>query len=298
MSHSWTPMFKRVVGAVAAAAFLDAGAAWAADQAGSASIVVGRVQVLRGGAWRGVWGRDPVFVGDRLLTGADGRVVITFIDKSNLTLSVNSQLEITKYLYDPEGGRSSFLRLFTGKMKAVVSKLSKMSSSYEFGTPTAVAGVRGTVLAIEVMPKGGDEAPEKMPDQTPDQNASLYLTEISVLEGLVDVGGLDATLGKASVAGGQSVNVPFGGGPGTVNPLSDSDRRRIDNISSGTSGGGSGQGDGGQGGGGAPGDTTLNLPPGNSVGDPVGGAPPIPLQPGEGAGKPFTPVHVEIHRVN
>lgn len=164
--------------------------AQAADQAGKAALVQGRVEALRDGKWRAMWTADPVFVGDRIRTFADGRVQIEFVDHSLVKLAANSQLEITQYMFKSTE-RLGLLRLWTGKLRAVVAKkIANSKSDYKLVTPTAVAGVRGTDLGLSYLePEPGEPQPE---------------TELIVFEGLVDFGPPGGNTPPVAVSGGET----------------------------------------------------------------------------------------------
>src|SRR5262245_5298992 len=44
---------------------------------------------------------DPVFMGDVVQTGADGRVGITFTDGTAFNLSSNARMVLNEFVYDP-----------------------------------------------------------------------------------------------------------------------------------------------------------------------------------------------------
>jgi hypothetical protein len=120
----------------------------AADGAavGKVSDVDGTTEIVSAGASAAAAKGADVRMNDELLTGADGRLQVTFRDNTVLTLSENARVVIDRYVYDPEQGVGDVLltttqgafRFATGKMKA----LSEKTITVE--TPVAQVGVRGT----------------------------------------------------------------------------------------------------------------------------------------------------------
>ena len=85
---------------------------------------------------------DPVSVGDILRTKAKSKVEVTFLDGNTIFLAERSRLKISEYEHKEES--KSYFDLFRGKTRVVVNNLAK-KSALELHTPTAVAGVRGTI---------------------------------------------------------------------------------------------------------------------------------------------------------
>jgi hypothetical protein len=120
----------------------------AADGAavGKVSDVDGTTEIVSAGASAAAAKGAAVRMNDELLTGADGRLQVTFRDNTMLTLSENARVVIDRYMYDPEQGVGDVLltttqgafRFATGKMKELTEK------SITVETPVAQVGVRGT----------------------------------------------------------------------------------------------------------------------------------------------------------
>lgn len=213
-------MLQRIAaagGLFVAAMLVAAPGARAADQAGKAALVQGRVEALRDGKWRAMWSEDPIFVGDRIRTFADGRVQLRFVDDSQVRLAANSQLEITQYMFKSTE-RLGVLRLWTGKLRAVVTKkLASSKSDYRFVTPTAVAGVRGTDLGLAYEePEPGQPEPE---------------TELIVFEGLVDFGPPGGNTPPVAVSGGETSRGGANGPASKPVPATQEQRQRFEAAS-------------------------------------------------------------------
>ncbi|WP_409187697.1 hypothetical protein [Bradyrhizobium sp. RDM4] len=52
---------------------------------------------------------DPIYRGDVVRTGADGRLGINFADGSSFSLSSNASMEMNEFVYDPDGKDNSTL---------------------------------------------------------------------------------------------------------------------------------------------------------------------------------------------
>jgi len=155
--------------------------------------VRGEPTVSRDGASTPLTRGDAVAVGDRITTDATSRVKVLLADDSVLSIGSGTEVVIDELLLGSE--RRGRLRVLAGRFKLAIAAWLSGPSDYQIETPTAVAGVRGTVL-------WGDTA----------------LDAICALQGTVAVrvrqGSADATLGA-----GQCVT---GMGAGKTTPLAPS----------------------------------------------------------------------------
>ncbi len=88
-----------------------------------------------------------VFPKDVILTGKDARAKIVMIDKNEINVSPQSQIEIQNYEFNPEPGgkKEVLLNVIYGKVRSKVEqKYDGKTSKFLIKTPSAVAGVRGT----------------------------------------------------------------------------------------------------------------------------------------------------------
>jgi hypothetical protein len=135
--------------AIAAAAL--AAAAWA-DDVGQIKTVRGAVHVERDGqqlaAAQGMWLRQS----DRLVTGADGAVGVTFLDNSMLSAGPGTVLAIDRYSFDSTTHAGHFdTSLQKGTLAVVSGKIVKQSpGAMRVRTPASVMGVRGTEFVVSV----------------------------------------------------------------------------------------------------------------------------------------------------
>jgi len=93
---------------------------------------------------------DPVYLGDVVQTGADGRVGINFTDGTSFNLSSNASMALTEFVYDPNGSsNSSLLSLTKGTFTFIAGSIAK-TGNMKIDTPVATMGIRGTTPRIEI----------------------------------------------------------------------------------------------------------------------------------------------------
>jgi hypothetical protein len=142
----------------------------------------------------------PVKVSDELVqdealrTESDSTVELNFIDGSQMSLEPESELVLSKYVFDPEGKQTAaIIELQSGTFHYTSNGAPDQDIVLQ--TPVATIGIRGTELLIHIVPS-----------VTIPNTLSL---KVDVIDGLINVqpGGK----GKGAQAeGGQSVSV---GGP-------------------------------------------------------------------------------------
>jgi len=92
----------------------------------------------------------PLHEHDRVETGRDGQVGITFCDDTRITLGPNSRVDLAHFVFKPVDKNYGFvLRLAYGTMQylsGLTAKLAPDAMSIE--TPGATIAVRGTRLLI------------------------------------------------------------------------------------------------------------------------------------------------------
>jgi len=97
---------------------------------------------------------DPIYLGDVLSTGPDGRVGITFTDGSAFDLSSNARMAMTEFIYDPNSkSNSTLLSLTKGTFTFVAGKIAK-TGDMKVDTPVATMGIRGTTPRVEISEDG------------------------------------------------------------------------------------------------------------------------------------------------
>jgi hypothetical protein len=97
---------------------------------------------------------DPVYLGDVVSTGSDGRAGISFNDGSAFDLSPNARMVMDEFVYDPNSkSNSSLLSLTKGTFTFVAGKIAK-SGDMKVNTPVATMGIRGTTPRVEIADDG------------------------------------------------------------------------------------------------------------------------------------------------
>lgn len=102
-------------------------------------------------------GVDVVF-GERLETGERGLADVRLLDESTLRIAPNSALTIDTFVYDPASGPGQIVASFgKGIMRYVGGHIGKQTDVV-FTTPSAVIGIRGSIMTVEVTPTGQTRA--------------------------------------------------------------------------------------------------------------------------------------------
>lgn len=116
------------------------------------------VRTVRGAAWHFPSGkkipnppplkeREPLYSGDVVGTGADGRAALLFSDGAQLRLDHNAAVEITRP--EASGGRTNLFRALGGEIWA------RLRPGNAIRTRTVALGVRGTEILLRVAPDDG-----------------------------------------------------------------------------------------------------------------------------------------------
>lgn len=104
--------------------------------------------------WRpSVIGADVNF-GDRIATAAASRLEVSLLDRSLLTVGANAQLEIDRFVYDPERGVAGVaVSVLRGAFRFASDNRGAQPEAIAFRTPGSAIGVRGTVIEGVVGPQ-------------------------------------------------------------------------------------------------------------------------------------------------
>lgn len=126
-------------------------AALAAD-VGEVKTANGASHIEREGARLAVKVGMPVRQSDKLVTGADGAVGITFLDNTLVSAGPNSTLTIDSYSFDSTTHAGKFdASLSRGSLAVISGKMVKQSpEAMRIRTPSSVLGVRGTEFVVKV----------------------------------------------------------------------------------------------------------------------------------------------------
>ena len=90
--------------------------------------------------------------GDRLVTGKDGRMSLSFIDNTRFAVGPNSNVSINQFQYDRTRQKGSFVtQVDRGSLAVVSGKIAKSDrDAMKVRTPNTLLGVRGTKFIVEV----------------------------------------------------------------------------------------------------------------------------------------------------
>jgi len=115
-----------------------------AVEAGLVAGINGAPTVTRAGMTQPLKRGDAVDVGDRLTTDAHAKLKILLADDSVLNIGPQTEVVVDELLLGDN--RTGKLRVLAGRFKLAIAAWFGGSSDYQIDMPTAVAGVRGTVL--------------------------------------------------------------------------------------------------------------------------------------------------------
>lgn len=90
--------------------------------------------------------------GDRLVTGKDGRMSLSFIDNTRFAVGPNSSVAVSEFKYDRTRQQGSFVtQVDRGSLAVVSGKIAKSGrTAMKVRTPNSLLGVRGTRFIVEV----------------------------------------------------------------------------------------------------------------------------------------------------
>jgi len=150
---------------------------------------------------------DAVNEGDKIMTGANGIVEISFDNGNALYLKPNTDITILKLVMDSKTGE--FENLFQADKGAVKARIEglKGKSKFEVKTPTAICGARGTIMFVQIGQGGW--------------TTSFFEGGNGYTTNLVSGNTLDVNAGSGAGTG-------EGGGVNGTGPISDDDRTGMD----------------------------------------------------------------------
>ena len=93
-----------------------------------------------------------LLAGDRLVTGKDGRMSLSFDDNTRFAVGPNSRISVSEFQYDRTRQRGSFVtQVDRGSLAVVSGRIAKSDrDAMKVRTPKTLLGVRGTKFIIEV----------------------------------------------------------------------------------------------------------------------------------------------------
>jgi len=168
-----------------------------AQEVGTVAIAQGTAEIGRAGTSTPAAVGMAVMRGDELRTGSPGQLRVVFQDNSVLNLAEDTRIVVDEQVFAPDQGRFwSTVRMLQGKVRAAVSDYYRQpGAAYELETPTAVAGVRGTMFTVSYDPAAAS-------------------TEVVGIDGIVEVRSLAERMKEGVyVAPEESTTVIRGGEP-------------------------------------------------------------------------------------
>ena len=123
--------------------------------AGRIKLVSGSAFILRAKGQEPAQAGQLVYQADTLRTGTNGRLGIVLEDDTRISLGPDSEIRLDRFAYKPAEGVLGFvLRVSRGVAAYVSGRIAKLApDSIRLETPAAIVGVRGTTVAIRVLPK-------------------------------------------------------------------------------------------------------------------------------------------------
>lgn len=170
-----------------------------------AARVTGDVQKISGGETVALKNGDTLTESDSVKTGANGGVVLVFMNGSTIKLGPTSLLRIDEFKMDPLAENINIaaltaeptvsktrLELTEGELVGNVKTLNRaQGSEYSIRTPVGAAGIRGTTFRIVYRPTG---------------NGKAFTFQLSTSEGVVLFEGTATTAASGvEVAGNQEI---------------------------------------------------------------------------------------------
>lgn len=123
--------------------------------AGKVKVSTGAAFIVRDGAQSPAQLGQTVYESDGLRTGADGKIGVTLNDDTRLSLGPNSELKLEQFKFTPADSAFGLaLKFVKGAATYVSGRIAKLApDSIKLETPAAIIGVRGTTLAVNVLPE-------------------------------------------------------------------------------------------------------------------------------------------------
>lgn len=121
------------------------------QDAGKTLMAKGVVTASDNEAERALKRRSPVFMQDKVATGAVSAAQLRMIDGALLSLQQESELSIASYAFNPANDDGVVqMSLLKGGLRTVTGALQQTGDNYKLTTPVASIGVRGTHYEAEL----------------------------------------------------------------------------------------------------------------------------------------------------
>lgn len=122
---------------------------------GRVKIATGTAFVVRGETTIPAAAGLPLLETDSLKTGPDGRLGISLNDDTRVSLGPDSEARLSRYRYAPSDNALSLVVNFLKGVAVYASgQIARLSpDAVRLETPAAIVGVRGTTVAVRVVPE-------------------------------------------------------------------------------------------------------------------------------------------------
>ena len=135
--------------------YAQAGGSPAGKVVGHIAKMTGSASIVRNGVTIDVQAGDAVYQSDVLQTGSSSTIGLVLIDGTALNLGANARLMVNDLTFDPGSTlNSTFLTLVEGAANLIAGQVAK-TGDMKLATPSAVIGIRGTALKLEISASDG-----------------------------------------------------------------------------------------------------------------------------------------------
>ncbi len=136
----------RTIFAALLVAFLSTVQASALERAGTVERQKGNAISTRGGESVGLRVGSAIYVGDKIQTADDARLLVRFDDTSTLQMGAGAVIDIDEMVYEPAGSANrQGLKFIEGVFRYVSGAIARESyTQVVIDTPVATIGIRGT----------------------------------------------------------------------------------------------------------------------------------------------------------
>lgn len=135
---------------VVAGSVLPSFAAEKLERVAKLSHIVGDVQVKKAGGAKPfkAFNNMALTRGDQITTGKNSSAQLDLDDGSKLVVGSNTQSMISDLVKNAQGGNQTAVKVVSGQVWSKLQSLSNSNDSFKYETPTAVMGIRGTMLLV------------------------------------------------------------------------------------------------------------------------------------------------------
>jgi len=171
------------------------------ESVGKVEATDGLVEVVRtDGTKTSLSKGDPIYQGDKLITGDGAAVGITFIDDTTFSLGEKGEMVLDEMVYDPGSQEGVFsANLVQGVFSFVSGQIAKTQpDGMTVQTPVATIGIRGTKGAGRAAQEGSENTISLLPEVDSQGNQIVGEMSISNQSGTVTLNSVGATVQMTS----------------------------------------------------------------------------------------------------